>query len=55
MVRHVKAHDGNHGNERADNLAAEGAKLRFELMELAAPKDWYRKSLERYWDIRLNG
>ncbi len=30
----------------------EGAKLRFELMELEAPKDWFRKSLERYWGNR---
>ena len=32
---HVKAHDGSQGNERADKLAKEGAKLRFDLMELA--------------------
>ena len=36
-VMYVKAHNVSHGNERADTLVKEGAKLRFDLMELAAP------------------
>ena len=52
VIRHVKAHNGTHGNERADNLAKEGAELRFKLMELAAPHDWFRRSVERYWENR---
>ena len=34
---HFKGHEGVDGNERADKLAKMGAKLRFELMEAAAP------------------
>ena len=55
VVRHVKAHNGTHGNERADKLTKEGAKLRFKLMELAAPHDWFRRSVEEYWANRLYG
>ena len=36
---YVKVHDGSHGNERANTLAKEGAKLRFELMDRSAPHD----------------
>ena len=42
-------------NERADCLAKDGAKLRFKLMELAAPHDWFRRSVEDYWANRLYG
>ena len=53
VVMYVKAHDGSHGNERADKLAKEGAKLRFDLMELAAPHDtWYHEALALYWTNR---
>ena len=48
-------HSGNHGNERADKLVKQGAELRFKLMQLAAPNDWFRKSVELYWDNRLHG
>ena len=47
---YVKVHDGSHGNERADMLVKEGVKLRFELMERAAPHDtWYHEALARYY------
>ena len=48
-VLHVKAHDGSHGNERADKLVKEGVKLRFDLMELAAPHNtWFHQALALY-------
>ena len=50
---YVKFHDGSHGNERADQLVKEGAKLRFELMEMTAPHEtWYHETLARYWTNR---
>ena len=51
-VLHVKAHAGTHGNERADKLAAEGSALRFQLMEDAAPQNWFQNALEKYWGNR---
>ena len=48
----MKAHAGEHGNERADSLAGKGAALRFKLMEEAGPPNWFRNALERYWGIR---
>ena len=51
-VNYVKAHAGEHGNERADSLAGKGAALRFKLMEEAGPPNWFRNALERYWGIR---
>ena len=49
---HVKAHDGEKGNERADELAKEGSQLRFKLMELAAPEGWFQRALGEYWGNR---
>ena len=50
---HVKAHDGSQGNERADKLAKEGAKLRFDLMELTGPHNtWFHQALALYWSNR---
>ena len=50
---HVKAHGGSQGNERADKLVKEGAKLRFDLMELAAPHNtWFHQALALYWSNR---
>ena len=52
-VMHVKAHNGSHGNERADALVKEGAKLRFDLMDLAAPHNtWFHEALALYWSNR---
>jgi ribonuclease HI len=51
----VTAHAGEHDNERADKLAAEGSNLRFKLMELAAPHEWYQKALHQYWTNRNIG
>ena len=52
-VMHVKAHDGDVGNERADKLAKQGSKLRFELMrDQASSPNWFKKSLYKYWNNR---
>ena len=51
-VKHVQAHAGKHGNERADTLAKEGSKLRFDLMNLAALDGWFTEALTRYWGNR---
>ena len=52
QVMHVKAHAGTHGNERADSLAKEGAELRFKLVELAMPNEWFQSTLNKYWTNR---
>ena len=44
-MSHVKAHVDTDDNERADDLTKKGAKLQFELMEKAAPDDWFQGSL----------
>ena len=52
VVQHVKAHNGTVGNERADALAKEGAKLRFKLMERAAEPGWFTYAVSLYWGNR---
>ena len=51
-VRHVKAHNGTVGNERADSLAKLGAELRFKLMGEQGPTDWFKNALTNYWSNR---
>ena len=51
-ILHVKAHAGQRGNERADKLAKEGAKLRFDLMNKSQPEGWFQRALKCYWDNR---
>ena len=51
-VVHVRAHAGNKGNEKADELAKKGAKLRAELMLNAGGEGWFKRTVERYWRVR---
>ena len=52
-IQNVKAHVGTVGNERADKLVNEGAKLRFKLMEEAAEPEWFTYyAVSLYWGNR---
>ena len=51
-IRHVRAHTGNVGNEKADELAKKGSKLRHELMVDSAKEGWFEWALETYWKNR---
>ena len=53
-VMHVKAHDGDAGNERADKLAKLGSKLRFKLMQNQASSPNWFKNLYIYIGITEN-
>ena len=52
-VVHVKAHSGIKGNERADELAARGSRLRHNLMVQSQPAGWFRGMVERYYRNRI--
>ena len=51
-VIHVRAHADNKGNEKADELAKKGAKLRAELMLNAGGEGWLARTVKRYWEVR---
>ena len=38
---YVRDHAGTKGNERVDALTKRGAELRFDLMKLETPEDWF--------------
>ena len=44
----VRTHSGNVGNEKADELAKKGAKLRSELMLNEGGEGWFEKTVTRY-------
>ena len=52
-VSNMKAHTGEHGNEWVDKLTEEGSALRFRLMELATPHNWFHNTLNVYWPNRI--
>ena len=51
-VRHVRAHAGDVGNEKADELAKKGAKLRGDLMRNEGGEGWFERTVKRYWEVR---
>ena len=52
-VIHVRAHAGNKGNEKADELVKKGVKfIRAELMLNAGGEGWFKRTVERYWRVR---
>ena len=53
VFEHVRAHRGVAGNERADELAGMGSKLRHDLLVKSQPKGWFRKTVECYWSNRI--
>ena len=51
-VSHVRAHAGNEGNEKADELAKKGADIRTKLMLEEGGEGWFKRTVERYWGNR---
>ena len=51
-ILHVRAHAGNKGNERADELAKLGSKLRHDIMANKSSEDWMKRAKELYWRNR---
>ena len=51
-IKHIYAHKGHKGNERADELAKLGARVRYDEMVKLMPKGWERKAKENYWTNR---
>ena len=51
-VHHVRAHEGNAGNEKADELTKKGAKLRAELMLNEGGEGWFERTVAKYWRTR---
>ena len=49
---HVRGHAGNKGNERADELAKLGSKLRHEIMSGELSEGWMERAKELYWKNR---
>ena len=43
---------GNVGNEKADELAKKGAKLRGELMRNEGGEGWFERTVKRCWEVR---
>ena len=51
-VHHVRTHEGNVGNEKADELTKKGAKLRAELMLNEGGEGWFERTVAKYWRTR---
>ena len=51
-ILHVRGHAGNKGNERADDLAKLGSKLRYDIMSNKLSEDWMKRVKELYWRNR---
>ena len=51
-VHHVRDHEGNAGNEKVDELAKKGAKLRAELMLNEGGEGWFERTVAKYWRTR---
>ena len=48
----MRAHAGNKGNEKADELAKKGAKIRADLMLKEGGEGWFKRTVEKYWGNR---
>ena len=48
----MRAHAGNEGNEKADQLVKKGAEIRTKLMLEEGGEGWFKRTVERYWGNR---